>query len=428
MPYKIETKDNKATLTITVPHAEVEAGMKEAAGQFAESSKIPGFRPGKADYETVKRRVGEMPLLEAAIEGLIRDHFLKAMIEEDLETVGQPYFNVEKMAPGNDLVFTAEVALFPKITKLADYSKLSVEKKSTEPTKEMIDRALKDLANMQTKEVRKDSGSVVEAGDKVVLALGMKKDGVVLEGGESQDHGIYTGEEHYVKGFVKELLGLKEGESKQFTLKFPKDHYQKHLADQKVDFDVAVKEIFKLDAPEMNDEFAKSVGLKDRKELDQKLNENLTRENEHEEAVRQDKAVLDAIVEKSTFEKIPDLLVNQEIEKMLHEMKHQITEQGGDFEEYLKQSGKSLAELKLDLTPNAIQRIKVAIVLKEVAAKEKIEIDEKTLDAEIDRVAEQYKDNEDARKRVFDPQYRDYVKHQMTNRKTIDFLKGKIVK
>lgn len=428
MSYTHETKDGKVTFTVTVPKEEVQEAMKESAKQISQETKIPGFRPGKADYETIKKRVGEMKILEAALEGIIRDNFIKAMMEENMETVGQPYFNVEKMAPDNDLIFTAEVALFPKVTKLADYEKLSVEKKDTEPTKELIDRAKKDLAMMQTKEIRAEKDYGIAKGDKAVLALGMKKGGVVVEGGESQDHGIYTGETHYVEGFVDQILGLKEGDKKTFTLKFPADHYQKHLAGTDVDFDVEIKEIFKLEAPEINDEFAKSLGVKDAKELEAKLHENLKAENENEERQRQDKEVLDLLADKSTFEKIPDLLVNQEIEKMIHELKHQVESQGANFEDYLKNMKKSMADLKLDLTRNALQRIKVAIILKEVAKKENIKANEKELDTELDKIAEQYKDNEEARKQVFSPQYHDYIAHQMTNRKTIDFLKGKMVK
>ena len=428
MAYKIDKKDNKITLTVTVPKEDVQAAMKEAAQFVSEDTSIPGFRPGKADYETVKRRVGDMKLLEAALEGLIRDHFVKAMLDADLETVGQPHFNVEKMAPENELVFTAEVALYPKVTKLADYKKLSVEKSDTNVSQESIDQAKKDLTMMQTKEIRAEKGYALKKGDKVVLSLGMKKDGVVVEGGESQNHGIYTGEGHYVKGFVDQVLGLKEGDKKTFTLPFPEDHYQKHLAGADVDFDVELKEIFTLEAPEINDEFAKSLGVKDAKALEDKLRENIGAENEREERLRQDKAVLDLVAEKSTFEKIPDLLVNQEIEKMIHELRHQVSQQGANFEDYLKSVGKNLGELKLDFTPNALQRLKVAIILKEVAEKENIAADEKEIDAELDKIAEQYKDNEEARKRIFDPQYREYVSHQMRNRKTIDFLKETMIK
>ncbi len=428
MSHKIEkNKDNKVEMTLTIPAAEVEAGMKHAAEHLAEETNIPGFRPGKASYDVIKQRVGEMKLLEAAAEELIRAAFLAAMIEEDLNVVGQPHFDVEKMAPGNDMVVKVEIALYPQVLELADYNSFTIEKKQTKPSQELIDQAKKDLTLMQTKETRKPAGEKLENGDKVVLNLSMKKDGVVLEGGEGQNHAIYTGETYYVEGFIDQILGLAEGESKTFTLKFPADHYQKNIAGQDIEFTVEVKEIFKLEAPAIDDEFAKKLGLKNAADLEEKLVKNLTRENEMEEAMRQDKAVLDKIAEKTKFEKIPDLLVNEEIERMLQELKHNIVEKGMDFEEYLKQLGKTLPELKLDFTPAALRRVEVGILLKEVAKRENVSVSADEVDAELDKIAAQYED-EKIKKQVFAPEYRDYVEHQMKNRKTIDLLKDKIVK
>ncbi|MBU1126357.1 trigger factor [Patescibacteria group bacterium] len=428
MPHKIEKKEeNKVEMIITIPAAEVEEGMKHAAEHLAEETNIPGFRPGKAPYDVVKQRVGEMKLLEAAAEELIRKAFVEAMLEEDLETVGQPYFDVEKMAPGNDMIVKVEIALYPHVTELADYSSLQVEKKDTKPSQELIEQAKKDLTSMQTKETRKPAGEILESGDKVVVNLTMKKDGVVLEGGEGQDHGIYTAETYYIEGFLDQIIGSKEGETKTFTLKFPKDHYQKHLAGTDVEFIVEIKEIFKLETPTIDDEFAKKLGLKDKADLETKLIENLSRENEVEETMRQDKEVLDKIAEKTKFEKISDLLVNQEIEKMLHELRHNIGQRGLEFDEYLKQLGKTVPELKLDFTPAALRRVEVGILLKEVANKESISVEPKEVDEELDKIAAQYED-EKVKKQIFAPEYRDYVEHQMRNRKAIDFLKSKIVK
>ena len=427
MPHTIETKDNKAVITLTIPQAEMEAGMKEAAKHMAEHTEIKGFRPGKASYEVVVKRFGEMKILEAASEQLIRTAFVKAMLEENLETVGSPFFDVVTMAPGNDMIITATIAIFPNITKMADLDKISVKKNDTSAKPEEIERAKKDLALMQTKEMRVKADTELKMGDKAVVNLTMKKGGVVLEGGEGQDHGIYTAEPHYIAGIVDKLIGAKEGEERKFTLNFPKDHYQKHLAGQDIDFEVTVKEIFNLEAPKLDDEFAKTVGLKDAKELEEKLNENLKVENEKEESLRLDKEILDTIADKSEFENIPDLLVNQEIDKMTHELKHQVSGRGMEFDEYLKGIGKSPTELKLDFTPTALKRIQVAIILKELAKTEKIKAEEKDIDEELDRLAAQYEDKE-TKDKVFAPEYRDYVAQQMGNRKVIDWLKEKMVK
>lgn len=420
--------DNKVKITVTIPAEEVAEACKTAAAHMAEEITIPGFRPGKAPYEVVKQKVGEMAILEHAAEDLVRSSFLAVMVEADLDTVGQPYFSMDKLAPGNDFVYTAELALMPKVTKLADYSALSVEKKDIEPTKELVEEAKGDLVRMQTKEVRAEAGRKLEKGDKAVVNMTMKQDGVVLEGGEAKNHGVYTNESYYVPGFVDEILGLAEGEEKTFALKFPDEHYQKHIAGKDVEFTVKLNEIFLLQTPAFDDAFAATVGLKNSAELEEKLQENLREENRAEEARRLDKAVLDLVAEKSTFDAIPDLLVNQEIEKMTHELEHQVETQGLDFKQYLSSIGKSMADLKLDFAAPALQRIKVGIILKEISKKEDVKADDAEVDAELDKIASQFDEKDENRQRVYEPQYRDYIERQMINRKTIDLLKEKIVK
>lgn len=419
---------NRVKLTITIPAAEVLAGMKHTAEHVSEESSIPGFRPGKAPYETVVKRMGEMKLLEAASEELIRNAFVKAMIEEDLETVGQPYFGVEKMAPGNDLVFTAEMALMPVVTKLADYKTLTIKAEPTAASAEMVEKAKSDLLTMKMKETKAEAGHILTKGDKAVVNLSMKKDGVVIEGGEAQNHAIYTSEPHYIPGFVEAMLGAKEGEERTFALMFPSDHYQKHIAGQNVDFTVHLNEIFAIQLPDYNDEFAKSLGIGSVDELTKKLTENLGNEKAVEESRRQEKALLELLAEKSTFDEFSDLLVNQEIDKMVEELKQWVFDNGMEWEKYIESIGKTLPQVKLDFTPQAITRLKVALILNEVAKLEKITPDEAEIDKEVDDVAKTVGENKEAKEYVYSPAFRDRIEHQVRNRKVVTFLKGIMVK
>jgi trigger factor len=430
MPHSVEKlENNRVKITVTIPKEQVEEGMRHTAEHVAEDTSIPGFRPGKATYEMVKTRMGgEMKLLEAASEELIRGSFTAAMIEENLETVGQPYFSMVKMVPGDDMVYTAEMALMPQVTKLADYAGLSLEKKETEPTDEIFAQAKTDLLRMRTKEVRAVAGRKLSKGDKAVVNMTMKREGVVLEGGEAQNHGVYTHEPYYIPGFIEKILEASEGEERSFTLKFPEDHYQKHLAGQDVDFHVKLNEIFTLEIPDWDDEFAKSLGMDSVSLLDAKLRENLKLEKEQEETRRQEKEVLELIANKSTFDEFSELLVNQEIEKMVQELKDWVANNGMEFDQYIKSVGKSLADLKLDFTPQAIMRIKVALVLQEIAKKEGIKADEAEIDKELDELAKTVGDNKEAREYVYSPAFRDRIEHQLKNRKTVAFLKEKIVK
>lgn len=429
MSHKVEKLDNnRVKVTVTIPASEVEEGMRHAAEHMAEDSKIPGFRPGKAPYETIKARVGEMKLLEAATEELVRDSFVEAMLDENLETVGQPYFTMEKLVPGNDMVYSAEIALMPSVTKLADYKTLTVKSEDVKATDEMFEQAKNDLRRMRTKETRAEAGYKLAKGDKAVVNMQMKKDGVVIEGGEAQNHGVFTNEPYYIPGFVDEIIGAAEGEEKNFTLKFPKDHYQKHLADSDVNFTVKLNEIFTLDIPNWDDEFAKGLGIGSIADLETKLRENLALEKKDEADKKLDKEVLELLANKSTFDEFSELLVNQEIDKMIAELQDWIFRNGMEFDQYIKSIGKSLADLKLDFTPQAIMRLKVALILNEVAKKESIKPEEKEVDAEVDEVAKTVGENKEAREYVYSPAFRDRIEHQLRNKKTVEFLKKTMVK
>lgn len=422
-----EQEKGHVKLTFTVSVEEQQPFLEAAAEHISEHSTIPGFRPGKAGYEIVKQRVGEAKIMEEALEKIVRTYFIEAILKNEIDTVGSPKIDVEKMAAGNELVFTAEVIRMPAVKELADFKNLSVQGKVPEVADHDIELALKDLTHMQTREVRAQSGTAVAATDKAVISMDMKKEGVPIEGGQSPNHAVYLAEEYYIPGFKEQLIGLKEGEAKSFTLPFPAEHAQEFLAGQNVDFDVVVKELFHLEPPKMNDAFAQSLGLKDFAMMKELIHKNLLDEKIREEQLRQEKEALELIANKTQFENIPDLLLNEEIEKMLRELKARVEEQGMDFEKYIQSLKKDLSQVKLDFTPQALMRIKVAIAMREIAKRENLTVSDEELDKELDESAARYEDAED-KKRIYSPEYRQYFEQVVLNRKVIELVKQVMVK
>lgn len=423
----IEKKEKSVIkLTFTVTQDEALPYLEEAAQRLSEHNPIPGFRPGKASFDLVKQHFGEMKILEKALESIIRKSFVEAVLSHNIETVGSPKIDVEKLAPGNDIVFSAEVIRMPKTLSLADYEKLLVDAKSTDVEEKDIDLAIKDIQRMQTKEIRAVSGAEVGATDKVVLSMNIKKDGASIDGGQSPNHSIYLTEDYYIPGLKEHLVGLKEGDQKTFMLPFPKDHVQKMLAGQNVDFEVNIKEIYHLEPPKLDDDFAKSLGMDNLETLRKNIQKNLTDEKNLDEQSRQEREVLKLIVEKSRFEEIPDLLLNEEINSMIAELKNRVESQGLEFETYISNLKKTLAQIKLDFTPQAIVRIKSALAIRAISEKEKITVEEKEIDEEIDRIASHYEDPE-MKKRFFEPAFREHIERLIINRKAVALLKQKMI-
>ena len=137
-------------------------------------------------------------------------------------------------------------------------------------------------------------------------------DNVLVEGGQTKDHGVYLNENYYVPGLPEQLIGVKKDEEKEFDLEFPKEHYQKHLAGKKVHFKVKVKDVFERKFPELNDEFAKKLGQENVAKLREVLKQNLQAEADRKENERQEIEMLEAIITKAKFEDIPDVLIDAE--------------------------------------------------------------------------------------------------------------------
>ncbi len=419
---------NIVKFTITIPLLELTPFLEDAALRISQETNIPGFRPGKADYEIVKQRVGEMKIYEEALEPLVRKTYVEALMAEKIEAVGSPKIDVVKLAPGNDLIYTAEVTHMPSVTQMADYKTFTIAAKDIQVVDKEIDLTIKDLSRMQTKEVRAQKDIKTTTKDKVVISMNMKKDGVPIDGGQSPSHAIYLPEDYYIPGLKDHLLGMGEGEQKTFKLKFPEDHIQKMLAGAEIEFEVTINELYHLDSPEIDDAFAQSIGQKDLVGLREVLKHNIAHEKEHEEERRQEREMLEMIAKKSTFEEIPDLLVNEEINKMLYELQKSVERQGVNFEDYLKNIKRTIADLKMDFTPQALMRIKVAILLRKIAKDLEITVKTEELDQEIDGAAQMYEDNPEIKKHLYSPEYRDHTEQMIRNRKTIQKLREIMVK
>jgi len=220
---------------------------------------------------------------------------------------------------------------------------------------------------------------------------------------------------------------MKEGEEKVFTLAFPKEHSNTFLAGHEIEFYVTLKELYNQAMPELDDAFATKLGQENLEKLNELLKTNLENEKKQEQLMEEEKAILEAIAEKSRFEDLPDLLVNEEINKMLQELKQRVESQGVEFKDYLTNLKKSLADLRLDFTEQAIIRIKVALAMQEIAKEQGIEAEEKEIDEELDKMAEQYKEDLEIKKQIFSPAYRQYMTATIRNRKVIDYLRKTIL-
>jgi trigger factor len=417
--------ESKIELLITVPTQEYQPNMESAAIRLSERAAIKGFRPGKAPYNIVKEQLGEVKILEEAMQSIVEKNYYEAVKAENLETIGMPQISLQKFAPGNDLEFKAEVALLPKIT-LADISKIKVDKKEVKATEAQVTDMLNNLKKMQAKEVVKSG--IATKDDKLVIDLNMFIENVPIEGGQAKNHQVYLNEPHYIPGLAEELVGLKKDDTKEFNLKFPAEHYQKHIAGKNVDFKIKVNDVFELHYPEINDEFAKALGQESVIKLKELLTTNITKEEEKKEDQRLEAAVLDQMIEKSTFEEIPDTIITAEKQKMFYELKHDLDERGISMEQYLMDIKKTEDQIFTDFQLGAEKRAKAALISRQISKDNNMIVSKEELDQEIAAIRAAYPDNEQVMENLKRPEVIDTIASTIQNKKVMQFLKEKIVK
>lgn len=408
--------------TITISLEELKPHLDRAARTISSEVKFEGFRPGHAPYDIVKARVGEMKLYETAIEEVVRDTYPKAVIAEKIATIGSPAIDVITLAPDNPFVYRATVSVLPEVT-LGDASAITIESKKRTVGEDDLMRALKELQNMRRKESVVARSATKE--DKVMVDMEMFLDHVPIDGGQAKNHAVILSEKYYIPGFTDQMLGVVKGATKEFELPFPKEHYQKHIAGKQVKFRVKVQDVYELQPPPLDDAFAVAFGQKTLADLKALLTKNLQEEADQKENDRQEIALLKEMVRRSKFGEIPDLLVTNEVGRMLQELEQSVGSKGGEFEKYLESIKKTRAQLSLDMTPEAIERVKTALVIRTVADKEHIEVSPEELSEEIEKMTKLYSSDNEMRERITSAEGKEYVRGTMRNRKTIAFLKGK---
>ena len=413
-------------LSFTVAPEEIKLQLAHAAEALTKERPLAGFRPGKAPYDVIVGRYGEMAIYEAALPEIVRKAYVQAATEAKLRTVGEPQISVGTLAPGNPITFTAEVVCIPKVTVFPDPTKVSVTVKKPEVAETEVEKSIDELSRMQTREVKVDRAAA--GTDKLLVDLRLNQNGVAVDGGTALNHGVYLGEDYYIPGFREQVTGLKAGDTKKFKLPFPKDYHQTSLAGNEVEFEVTVKEVYELTAPERNDEFAKSLGQESMTKLRELIAQNMKVEADDKEQQRQEIELLTSLVKEAQFEELPDLLVNNEVERMVAELAHGIKERGMEFVDYLASIKKSVDDVKLEMTPKAVERIKVAILLRDIGERDGMEVSDAEVLEETARRINAAAHDPAMQKALREDEHQEYISSTLLNRKIIASLLDKAKK
>lgn len=417
---KTQVEKTTVQLTVELLDEEMKPYIDKAVQRISKEVKVDGFRPGKVPYDVLAKKVGEMEIYQEASRDAIDGTLPTAVKREEIDFIGRPEINVDKIVPGQGVTYSATFAMLPSVT-LNDYKSVRVKKEAAKLDEEKAEKTLNDLRKLHVKV------NVVERaakqGDQLKVDFSITLDGVPFEGGQGKDVPVTIGENQFIPGFEEQLVDMKATDNKKFKLTFPAEYGAAHLAGKECDFDVTVHSVGEVELPELNDEFAKLIGFESADALRTQIRDNIQKEIESEADQKYEIAVIDAILEQAEFDPIPELMITNEREQMMQELQQHVEDQGGKFTEYLEHIKKTPEELMESWKDQAEKRIKAALAMKLIGEQEKVEVPETELDAEVNRFQEMYKDVPEQQAQFSSLEFRAYTRSILRNRKIVELLK-----
>lgn len=411
---------------VSVPWSAWEKYLDGAAEEASKEIKIPGFRPGKAPRKMVEKKVGKEVLLNSAAQGAVQKSYVDYVTQEKLEVVGSPEIELKTVSEGKDLEYVARAAVMPEVEVSGKYKKAvkkinqEYKEKKVAVSAEEVQLELEKLAASRAKLVTVRRAA--KKNDSAEIDFTVLVDGVPIENGRSLNHPVIIGKEVFIPGFEENLVGMQEGEKKEFELEFPKDYHSPNLKGRKAIFKVKVNLVQERQVPEINDEFAKSLGNFEKLEALQKnMREGMKHEQTHKMNERKRGEYIEKIIENTEVE-IPQVLVHEEVHKMFHEFENQIQSMGMNMDQYLAQLKKKKEDLEKDWEPNAVKRVKSAMALRKIVKTEEVALASKEIEEEMNKTLQYYKNTKDFSKNIDMARLYNYTKGVLENERVFQIL------
>lgn len=398
-------------LTVKVPASEVAIRFNQGLAEVQRTAKIKGFRPGHVPMAVVKQYYGE-DVRHQVFHNIIDDSFREAVRKENIRAVGRPKIETPEHKTGagehdhtiqedQDLTYTATVEVLPEI-EVKNYKGLSATRLPVEVTEKDVTTVINGLLDAQSELIvaggglADASGNVssrpVKKGDHVDLnfAGGLVTDnGIEEKPGMKGSRVIEIGSDTLIPGFEEQVEGLRKGETKTFRVSFPKDYFDKDYASKEAEFTVTVNEVKEKKLPELNDEFAKTMGYDNVADMRKKAEDHLTREKtqESDRKVRSD--LLAALIEKNAFD-CPESLIRAQTNALAQDAVENLKRQG--FSEQMIND--ALAGEFDGLKKRAETQVRASLLLEAIAKKENLTVTAQTREEEYKKMAEQMRVDE----------------------------------
>jgi trigger factor len=383
MAVNVETLEKlERRITLTLPTEQISSEVESRLKKLSRTVKAAGFRPGKVPMSVVTQRYGYSVHYE-----VMNDHvgraFSDAASEAKLRVAGAPRIEQKDGAPEGQIAFDATFEVYPEV-QIGDLSAAEIESASAEVTEEAIDRTVDILRKQRRTFAQRPAGEGALETDRVTIDFEGKIDGEAFAGGKAEAFQFIIGEGQMLEQFDKAVRGMKVGESKTFPLQFPADYHGQDVAGKEADFRVSVTKIEAQKLPEVDEAFAKALGIGDAsvQGLRDSVKSNLEREVRMRVLARNKAAVMDALIAASQLD-LPKALVASELERLTAAAREDLKRRG------IKDA--ETAPLPQDLFQNqAERRVRLGLVVAELVRANNLQAKPDQLQAHIEEMSQSY--------------------------------------
>lgn len=413
---KVDT--NVYEIEVTVAPEEFTQACKDAYLKRRKSIQLPGFRKGKATQGMIEKLYGEGFFYEDALE-IVYPAVVTAAIEEaGLRTVDSPSeLDVKTISKSEGVDMTMKVTVYPEV-KLGQYKGLEAVQLPTEADDEDVANELTNMLDRNSRLVTVEDRAA-EMGDTAEIDFEGFVDGVAFDGGKGENYPLELGSGSFIPGFEEQVAGHKTEEAFDVNVTFPEEYQAENLAGKDAVFKVKIHEIKTKEVPALDDEFAKDVSEFDtldelkadlKKQLSEKKAEDARRDLENQ--------LLEQAIDGMEAE-IPEVMFTKRADEMINDYTYRLQAQGIDLQTYLQYMGQDMDAFRATFKDGAEKQVKASLVLEAIVAAEKLEATEDEINAEIDKLAQQYGMEAEQIKKAVPA---DQIAADVTTKKALDLI------
>ena len=414
----LSKEKNVAKFTMEFTAEEFEQACIDAYKATKNQFSIDGFRKGKAPRSIIEKHYGEGVFFEEAVNQLFQQNYLNAVQELDLDIIDSPAAEFSEIGKGKPMTITITVPVYP-VVEVKDYMGVEADQEKAQVSDESVQAEIDNMLKRNARMITVDRES--KNGDTLIFDFKGFVDGEQFEGGTAERHELKLGSGMFIPGFEEQLEGLKAGDSKNVEVKFP-ENYTEELAGKDATFECLVHEVKEEEIPELDDEFVKDVSEFDTvDELKEDIKKRQLENAKNMVVSRAKDAVVEKVYENNPVD-VPDVMVEDEITRMIQEIGQQLSYQGLTVENYLQYMGKDMSEMRNELREDAAKKVGTRIVLMSIIDKENIQVSEEEMEAELAKIAEAYKKDVEEIKNMIGIENLTYFQKDVQITKVIDML------